>query len=535
MDELQAIAALTNALDPFSPIPPADQVPVPGYNFDSAASPEPPNFPPDIQLDRTNHVFKNWSWDIQVNDVWIAIPKNGEEVCRIANWAVQQHYKIRALGQSHNWSPLIFDKGVNAPAENVLLVGTFNLRAKDFIWNDPDNDVPVATFQTGLTILEITDYLSKLDNKGHGSAPGFSFINMTCPGDITLGGALAIGAHGTSLQIDANPVNMLGGCLSNLVLSFKAIVTDTAQPGVYIEKEFKRSHPDSSAFLVHLGRAFITEVQMRVVPNYYLNQVNHFVPTSSLFCAPRFAGLPRSRQRYLESSGRVEVIWFPGTQFAWVKTWEEVGRPVGNTTEKPFNEDFTFVSESRNRYIRKLLKEHPAINPIYFTIALNRVRNKAYHQLSGTSQNMLLYVRPDTLRVTALGYAIQIRRSEIQESAHLFIQQFHRLMGQYLGKYPISGAIELRYTNMDLVDQLGPGTEGAKPPSFSASASVAPDDPELDTVFWADILSIPDLNEHTNQFFAEMEAWVYNTWGNRVRPEWSKGWGFNSATGKAWS
>ncbi len=510
---------LQNIFNPAIPVPPADNIQVAPEPFDAGAYPPPPNFPPHIMLDNNRHTYRNWCWDIEVDNVWIAIPNSYEQVREIADWAVYQSYKIRPVGMMHNWSPIVMDKGATAPVANILLVSTQLLNRQQFAWQ---GDIPTATFGTGVTIETATDYLEGQDNKGKGLAPGFSFINMTGPGDISLGGALAVGAHGTSIPIEANPADRLGGSLSNLILSFTAVVSDPANPGKHILKTFLRSDADAPAFLVNLGRAFIVEVTLRVVPNYYLNQTNHFVPIASAFCAPEFSGLPRSLHKYVEKSGRVEVIWFPGTEFAWVKTWDEVDALVGNTTRQPYNENFTFLSDARNIYVRNLLKSKPWLNPAYFTTALNHVRNNAYKQLSGTSRNMLLYVKPSTLRLTALGYCIQISRADIQVSVHDFIQGFNSIMKGYPLKYPVSGAVELRFTSMDLTDQLGMGE--VQPPSFSASRSVKAADPSLDTVFWADILSIPGINENTYPFFAEMEQWIFDRWGDKVRPEWSKGW-----------
>ena len=108
--------------------------------------------------------------------------------------------------------------------------------------------------------------------------PGYSFLNMPTPGSLSLGGILAIGGHGTSVPVNGLSEPDLMGCLSNLIVSFKAVTTDPDDPNSreYSIREFDRNHPDAPAFLVHLGRAFITEVTLAAVPNY----IRHS-PTSS--------------------------------------------------------------------------------------------------------------------------------------------------------------------------------------------------------------------------------------------------------------
>ena len=49
------------------------------------------------------------------------------------------------------------------------------------------------------------------------------------------------------------------------------------------------------------------------------------------------------------------------------------------------------------------------------------------YDLWGASKNLLLYVRPTTLRVTANGYAIVTRRSNIQAVLHDFVTRYDEL------------------------------------------------------------------------------------------------------------
>lgn len=79
---------------------------------------------------------------------------------------------------------------------------------------------------------------------------------------------LAIGGHGTCIPAKDEPLAEFAsfGSVSNSVVSLKAVVWDQAR-SKYELKEFTRDNAESSAFLVHVGRAFISEVTLQVPRN----------------------------------------------------------------------------------------------------------------------------------------------------------------------------------------------------------------------------------------------------------------------------
>lgn len=157
--------------------------------------------------------------------------------------------------------------------------------------------------------------------------------------------------------------------------------------------------------------------------------------------------------------------------------------------------------------------------------------------MNGTSRDLLLYVQDSTLRITSYGYAVQIRRQDLQDVAHRFFLQYTAMLKSYQdqGKYPVNGPVEIRFTTVDRVDDLG--IPGATPPALAATHSIAPDDPSLDTVFWLDALTLPGTPS-SDELYAELEAWMTAQWGtaasNVMRPEWSKAWAYTPAKG-AWT
>lgn len=83
---------------------------------------------------------------------------------------------------------------------------------------------------------------------------GLGVYSAPAVGDITIGGVLAIGGHGTSVLANGEkqPPGFSYGSISNLVILLTAVVWDSAVNS-YVLKTFKRTEADTKAFLVNLG------------------------------------------------------------------------------------------------------------------------------------------------------------------------------------------------------------------------------------------------------------------------------------------
>lgn len=156
------------------------------------ATTPPPGFP-SVPVDTIT--FTDWSGYVEVPGILIARASSAADVVAVCNWAAQNGFRVRAVGQSHNWSPLVMAKD-SAPGAKVVLVDTTKLTSSTIEVVDGS---AFATFGPGITIDAATDYLQLQDNGGTSPAPGFALPHTTAPGNLTLGGVLAIGGHGTLL------------------------------------------------------------------------------------------------------------------------------------------------------------------------------------------------------------------------------------------------------------------------------------------------------------------------------------------------
>ncbi|MGH9664462.1 MAG: cholesterol oxidase substrate-binding domain-containing protein, partial [Bryobacteraceae bacterium] len=302
----------------------------------------PPGFPAGIPISQKD--FVNWDGAIAVKGLWTCTPASADDVVAVCNWATGSGYQVRACGIRHNWSPLAITPDT-APASNVIVVDTtVNLTKVVSIAAASGNQPAQVTVQTGCTMDALTAALEAAAG-GTGSI-GFSFPHIPAPGHLTVGGVLAIDAHGTAVPSPAESFGSGYGSMSNRILAFTAVVSDGS--GAYKLQKFTRGQAggDDNAFLAHLGRAFLTDATLQVIPNFNLRcQSMMNISWQTLFAAPSQSQPvpPNSLVSFLNQSGRVEAIWYPFSDCPWIKVWTSTAtQPAGSkTVTGPYNYPFS--------------------------------------------------------------------------------------------------------------------------------------------------------------------------------------------------
>ena len=476
----------------------------------------PPGFPTGMSLQRER--FQNWSGGIVVDDLWTCRPTSGAQLVRIVNWAARVGWRVRARGYAHNWSPLVVDP------------------------NDLDRRVVLIDMTTGFTGVEMVDDLSVRVKAGTSMETMLGFIesqgcgvtSCPAPGDLTIGGVLAIDCHGTGIPASGEGVveGRTWGTISNRVLELTVIAWDEAL-GRYAVRTVDRTDPEAAALMVSLGRSLVVEAVLRVEPNHNLRCESWTsISGAELFAAPGSGG--RLFSDFLADSGRAEAIWYPFTANPWLKVWTvEPDRPFwAREVNSPFNYPFSDnLSDDAAGLVDQIVGGSPSLAPafggvMYAATVLGLTFDFAY-DIWGASKNLLLYVRPTTLRVTANGYAILTRRSNMQQVLHDFVQKYESLVQEYRdrGEYPINGPMEIRVTGLDHADDVG--VPGAREAMLSAVRPEA-DHPDWDVAIWLDLLTLPGTPS-AGAFYTELEAWLFDRYSNAeacCRVEWSKGWGY---------
>lgn len=478
----------------------------------------PPNFPDGIPVGR--RTYSNWALSIVVRFVWVAQVSSEEDCVTLANWAAREGWTLRPFGRRHTFSPITLDPH-QAPDAKVLLVDTRGLPLiQKFQLVD---GVPAATFSPNVTMDQATLFLQNQDNGNPGAAPGYGFMNYPAPGGMSLGGMLAIGGHGTGWKQNDFDFN---GCLSNLILSFRAIVSDPAT-GRYGVRVFQRTDPDADVLILHLGRAFITEVTLRVVPNYWLDVVNSYPRTSETFGADPTH--PSSLQFLLKKYGRVEAIWFPFTDRPWVKWWRVLDSAPTHPVRGPYNYPWmNNVPLWASKALAAGLRCCPCFTPMFSrgNIRMFQCFAPPSKILTGTSRDLLLYYEEDALRFTAAGFGFQITSDQVQSVCNTFWKKYAAMLEAYRARrsFPINQPTEIRLTTTDRTTDLPPGS---RPPALSICRQ---GNASADTILWIQCFTM--AMKDTYAFFEELETFYIETFGPQasgiLRPEWSKGWAFTS-------
>jgi len=482
------------------------------------------DFPSSVTL--VQETFKNWSGELQQDDAWTCQPATEEEVVLVAHWAARAGYALRVRGYAHNWSPLVISKEsihAGAGSEKILLM---DLRVHWQGMQMTGATPPAVTVECGVSMEDLLDFLE---------GAGCGVTSCPAPGDITVGGALAIDGHGTGVPASGE-MRLPGqtfGSLSNRVLSVKALAWDP-QKEDYRVRSFTRTDPEMRALMVSLGRTILLEVTLRVEENHNLRCESYVsISGAELFAPPGSGG--QTLESFIEDSGRVETIWYPFTDNPWLKVWTVTpSKPwLSREVDTPYNYPFSDnISDEASDLIEQIVSGAAGLTPIfgqvmYSTTALGLFFNGSY-DLWGPSKNLLHYIRPTTLRVTANGYAIITRRDNVQSVVHRFVERYEALMQSYAAKglYPINGPSEIRVTGLDHSEEVD--LPGAQDPTLSA---IVPreDHPEWDVAVWLDLLTIPGTPS-SSEFYAELEAWLFDEFEDddaTIRVEWSKGWGYS--------
>ncbi|MFC1440422.1 cholesterol oxidase substrate-binding domain-containing protein [Streptacidiphilus sp. N1-10] len=488
----------------------------------------PPSFPASISL--YQQTFQNWSEEITVDGLWTCAPATPADVVTLANWAHAQGWRLRPLGAAYSWSPVVVDPAT--PAANTLLVDCSQHLTAVTVHPASGSTPASVTAQPGVTM---DTFLGTLKTAGYGLT-GFPVL-----GAATLGGVLATGGRGTGVPATGE-TKLAGhtyGSVGNLVVSLTAVVWD-AGSSAYVLRTFQRTDPQIQALITHVGRAFVTEVTLRVGADQRLRCQSWFnITAANLFAPPASAG-SQSLASYVNGSGRVVCIWFPNTTSPWLRVitptpsqpW--TSRAVSSPYNFPFND---IVPKSISDLLAEIIGGDAAATPSFTAAQMAGVSagliSTASWDIWGWSSDVLLYVRPTTLRITSTCWNVVTSRANVQRAVSEFYAAYSAKLAAYAaqGLYPMNGPLEIRVTGVD--DPADCQVTGALGAQLS-TLRPRPDHPEWDTAVWFDMTTIP-VTPYDHQFTGEMEAFVRSNMGayGQVHAEWSKEWA-NTPSG-AWT
>lgn len=452
-------------------------------------------------------------------------PRTVADVVSIVNWAHRNGWRIRAAGARDGSSP-----HVTAPARTLLLDMSRHMNRiridgarTDGAGAGTDTGAPASV--TALTGITMESLLTRLAQAGYGVA--------ACParGDMTLGEALATGAHGTALPA-AGETRASGhtyGSLSNLIVSLTVVAWDVTQRA-YVARTVRRSDSRIGALLAHHGRALVVAATIRIGPLQHLRCVSRTdLSAATLFALPASAG-QQSFAALLERCGRIESLWFPFTPAPWLKTWTLAPeRPAtSQETEAPYNYPFTGeIGEEQAALLSELAGGNTWVTPLYTGLAYANVvaglRATASVDLWGPAKDTQLYTRPDsgatTSPATSTRYTVLTARERVQHVISTFYDYLSATLERYRaeGRFPVNGPWHAHVTGLD--DPADCGVPDAQAVLLSATRPRA--DRAYDTAVCLSLRTLTGTPD-SQRFYAELDAWLHSTFTDpheTVRPE----------------
>lgn len=483
-----------------------------------------PGFPAGVTIARER--YQNWDETISTAPLWTVEPADRNQLLATVNWAAANGYRVRAKGFQHTWAPWTVTPKETSDT-SVVLVDLRDHFAD--IAMVGDDRVRVGA---GATMESLLAHLDRHD-RGITACPA--------PGQITVGGALAINGHGTAIRAaqEQRARGMSYGSLSNLVTAMTVVSWD-ASTHRFVLRELQRNSPEIAPYLTLLGRGLVVDVTLQVGQRQYFHCRNRTEITASrLFAAPE-SMTDSALARLVDKYGRVGVIWYAFTDRPWVQTWEiSPRRPLGalpryspyaylfaDNLPDPVPQILGDINEGAEWLAPAFGNAILAATDVGLTLAGNR-------SMWGASKNFLNWVRPTTLRITAGSHAVIVARKDLQSVVHDFTTFYSELLKKYQrrGQFPINSGLEIRISGVDTPAEVD--VPGAVAPAFSAAAP-DPEHPERDTVVWLDTLTLPET-PHTAEFYTELDEYFEAIGRDKatVRVEWSKRWGYRD--GVAWS
>jgi FAD/FMN-containing dehydrogenase len=470
--------------------------------------------------------FENWSGELRFAGLRTCAPRTPEDLAELANWCARNGHALRPRGAMHNWSPLSLTAATTPQTPLLLADMTQHLTRIEVVEHA---GLPAVRAQAGATLEAV---MTLLESRGYG------FTAMPAVGNITIGGALAIDAHGGAVPAlgEAPVAGQTFGTLSNRVLSLTAVVWDGRR---YALRRFERHEAEIGALLTSLGRALMVEATLMAEPERALRCRSYVdIPADELFAPPGSGG--RDLASFLDSGGRLEAIWYSFTTHPWLKVWSlapeqpATARAVSGPYNYPFVDRFPeAVVALAQQVVNGFPQGAPLLGNASYAATAAGLLATASLDLWGASKNLLLWLRPETLRVHHASWVALTRRDQAQRVVSDFIAEYRRRRDawQARGEYPMNMPIEIRVTGLDHAADTG--IAGAQTALLSAAAPVA-ERPDWDTAVWLSMATIPQTPGH-HAFAREIEQWAFGHYRGdyaRLRPEWSKGWAYSDAA--AW-
>ena len=226
--------------------------------------------------------WHNWSGNRTANPVRIHHPDSLLELQQQVKQAYVDGFRIRAVGGGYSWSEMAETQGV--------MINVSNLNRP--LGTEPrDGDKPATvTVESGMTVHEITEYAARSD---------LTFTNTTVIPFIEVGGATAMGCHGTGRDV---------ATFSDLVCEMEVVGYDGSVT------TYQRDDSDTwRALLVNLGAlGIVYSLTFECVDMFNVHAIDK---------TANMADTIQNVKSIVTNNDYTELFWFPFNEDCLIKTW----------------------------------------------------------------------------------------------------------------------------------------------------------------------------------------------------------------------
>ena len=271
--------------------------------------------------------WTNWAGNLHCSCDVVA-PRTLEELCEVVKRASRSDGRVRATGRSYSWSPLV-------PNDHTIVRMDRLDRVLHF-----DEHAGTVEVESGVTVKALTSAAAER---------GLTIVTPTLYPEPTIGGAIAVGAHGTDFTI---------GGMEDRVVEMKIVDADGNV------RTIRENDPDMGAANVALGTlGLIYSVTLRLEPEFDVAMDVRSLPLERVLA--EFDDLQKS-------CAFLEMFWFPFQDHMWIWMMDPTEAPRDRGTwltpiERQLNT--AFENLAARQLIPWVARHVPALTPVLNTVA----------------------------------------------------------------------------------------------------------------------------------------------------------------------
>ncbi len=355
---------------------------------------------------QTGFTWHNWGKNLTANPSCYCTPKSKEDLPGILQQAKNEGKSIRVLGGGFSWTAMVPTDGFMidmTKLNKILSVDTVKQQ---------------VTVEAGLAVGQLSTALS-------GDQYKLSFATETVIPWITVGGAVALGCHGTGYS---------QGTVSDLVVAMEVLLADGTWRTFSAETDGEEMMDIVRVNLGALG--IIYSVTLQCVPRFNLSAVDDGTQ--------RMKDTIGDIKNLVTSHDYVEVFWFPFNENCWIKTWDKTDKPI-TENDPTWGWDEMKVYLEINSFGKRLMgwaDKWPWLTPYVMKFISGLMPQQSVIAVSSLVFHYQLFYMP----VWDMSYCINIPNNDFSLVQKAWMQVVKRIEEwKEQGKYPQNMVLHTRY------------------------------------------------------------------------------------------